>query len=86
MRVGAPHNAIPLLPRPSRAESGAAPEILPAARAVMAPGQPVRGSSAFMAQLIGQETLGPGVYLSPARARASAYAPPAPRPAVSVAA
>ena len=39
-----------------------------------------------MAQLIGQETLGPGIYLSPARARAAAYAPPSPRPAVSVAA
>ena len=52
----------------------------------MAPVHPVRGSSAFMAQLIGQETLGPGRYLSPARARAAAYAPPAPRPAVSVAA
>jgi hypothetical protein len=52
----------------------------------MAPAQPVPGSSAFMAQLIDQETLGPGIYLSPARARAAAYAPPAPRPAVSVAA
>jgi hypothetical protein len=86
MRVGASHTAIPLLPRPSRAESGSAPEILPAARAVMAPVRPAPGSSTFLAQLIGQETLGPGVYLSPARARAAAYAPPAPRPAVSVAA
>ena len=86
MRVGAPQTAIPLLPRPSRAESGAAPEILPPARQAAAPVQPVRGSSTFMAQLIGQETIGPGVYLSPARARAAAYAPPAPRPAVSVAA
>ena len=86
MRVGASHAALPLLPRPSRAERGSAPEILPATRTVVAPAQPARGSSAFMAQLIGQETLGPGVYLSPARARAAAYAPPAPRPAVSVAA
>jgi hypothetical protein len=86
MRVGAPHTSISLLPRPSRAESGFAPEILPAARAVAAPARPVPGSSAFMAQLIHQETLGSGVYLSPARARAAAHAPPVPRPAVSVAA
>jgi hypothetical protein len=75
-----------LLPRPSRAVSGAAPEVLPPARTAVAPVQPAPGSSAFLAQLIGQETLGPGVYLSPALARAAAYAPPAPRPAVSVAA
>jgi hypothetical protein len=86
MRVGAPHTAMPLLPRPSRAEGGFAPEILPPASQAAAPAQPVRASSGFMAQVIGQETLGPGLYLSPARARAAAYAPPSPRPGISIAA
>ncbi len=86
MKVGAFHSAVPSLPRQSRAEGFVVAEILPPVRQAAVPVQPVRGSSAFLAQLIGQETLGPGIYLSPARARAAAYAPRAPRPVVSVAA